>query len=255
MTDSNSIACPECGRSISASSKSCKYCGEPLAVSAPTDATMSESLACPECGQTIKSGLTSCPHCGYERKPKRAETAVLETPTPKKVPASKVIVPGAKKSKSKPKPAPRSAPAPKAKPAPKPTPKPKAAPPAAAKPSEPEPSTKPKREPATTLDLNEESPPSPPQVSRSSTKQVPKQNAELPPPPDLDAGFLPERPTGVPEKKVHVFLRGLQFPVKPMDYPTLIRNIRERKNSPEDYILDNKNAWRTVADLFNLPDL
>ncbi|MCD4733747.1 zinc ribbon domain-containing protein [bacterium] len=252
MTDSNSIACPECGRSISASSKSCKYCGEPLVASTPSDATMSESLACPECGQTIKSGLTSCPHCGYERKPKREETAVLETPPPKKVPASKVIVPGAKKSKSKPKPAPRPAAAPKAKPAPKP----KAAPPTTAKPSESEPPTKPKREPATTLDLNEESPPSPPQqVSRSSTKQVSKQNAELPPPPDLDADFLPERPTGVPEKKVHVFLRGLQFPVKPMDYPTLIRNIRERKISPEDYIMDDKNAWRTVADLFNLPEL
>ncbi len=246
MTDSNTIACPGCGRSISATSKTCKYCGEPVVNTAPTGVKASDSLACPECGQTIRSGLTSCPHCGYQRKANRAATA------PKKVPAAKVIVPGVKKSKPAPTPKPAPIPRPAPKPTPEPVPQPAPAP--TAKPSRPEP-LKPKVESATSLDLDEESPPSPPTVSASSPKQIPKQNAELRPPPDLDEGFLPDRPTGVPENKIHVFLRGLQFPVKPMDYPTLIRNIRERKISPEDYIFDAKGKWRTVADLFNLPEL
>jgi len=237
MTDSNTIACSGCGRSIAADSKSCKYCGEPQVSNVPTDATMSASLPCPDCGQTIRSGLTSCPHCGYERATKQS----IPAEAPKKVPAGKVIVPGAKKVASKPKPAP--------------VPGQATTPPPAVKPKKPAPPVELKKIPETTLDLNEASPPTPPQVPRSTTKQIPKQNKELPPPPGLDSDSLPERPGGVPEKNVHVFLRGLQFPVKPMDYSTLIRNIRERKISPEDYILDDKNAWRTVADLFNLPEL
>ena len=58
-----------------------------------------------------------------------------------------------------------------------------------------------------------------------------------------------------PLKPFYTF-RGLQLSVKPMDYPALITNIRSHKVKLNDFIYDDvRKAWRTIADMFNLPEI
>ena len=80
--------------------------------------------------------------------------------------------------------------------------------------------------------------------------------SEVPSPPGLDDSYLPERPDGLPASDIHVFLRGLQLAVKPMDYPTLITNIRSYKIKLSDFIYNEaRKNWLTIADMFNLPEI
>jgi outer membrane biosynthesis protein TonB len=251
------IECPSCGRSISSDSTTCKYCGEPVKTTPVVESTISNTVTCPGCGQTIKSGLEVCPHCGFERKVARKKAPPKTKP--EKAPPQ-VIIPRKK--------APAEAP-PAAKPAP-PPPEAKAAPPPAEA-QAPEPSAAPtvkrseavsapaKSEPTTATREPRTRTPEPPtkiDQERIDATRHTSATAELPPPPGLDSDYLPERPEGLASSKIHVFLRGLQLAVKPMDYPALITNIRSHKVKLNDFIFDEaRKGWRTIADMFNLPEM
>ncbi len=246
---------PDCGRSISSDAQKCKYCGTEIPTSSKeeTEDTGGDDLylpvVCPDCGATIKAGLQQCPHCGYKRPEGDAK------PTTKSLAPEKANKPPAKAAKkSGPKKPPqvivpkKAAPEPaKPQPAPKPEPKSKPAP-------KPEPAAKPKAapKPEPAAEVN----PTPP--SRSEQDAIDRRPAKaesVPPPQGLDENYLPDRPGDLPDSEIHVFLRGLQWAAKPMDYPTLIKNMREHKIGPKDFVYDRHQQWRTVAEIFNLPEV
>jgi ribosomal protein L32 len=232
------IECPSCGRSISSDSTSCKYCGEPVKTTRVVESTISNTVVCPECGHTIRAGLEICPHCGFERKVSRKKTP----PKTKQEKAPPQVIVPRKRAAAAPPPAAKAAPPPKAEAAePKPAPKPKPEP--AHAPREPRTRTP---EPPTKID----------QQRIDATGRADHTTELPPPPPGLDSDYLPERPEGLSAGKIHVFLRGLQLSVKPMDYPSLVTNIRSHKVKLNDFIYDDaRKTWRTIADMFNLPEI
>ncbi|MCK4594946.1 zinc ribbon domain-containing protein [bacterium] len=224
-----SIECSACGRTISSDATSCKYCGEPVKATSVVDSTLSKTVVCPQCEHSIKAGLDVCPHCGFARKvsKKKAAPQVKRKSTQAKSPPQ-VIVPRKKTAKT----APAS--------------KKQAAPPPVAK------SRISTREPRTRTP----EPPTKSDQERIDTTRRAPATSEVPSPPGLDDSYLPERPDGLPASDIHVFLRGLQLAVKPMDYPTLITNIRSYKIKLNDFIYNEvQKNWRTIADLFNLPEI
>jgi|GEM_PF-4719044 len=249
------IECPSCGRSISSDSTTCKYCGEVVKSTQVVESTLSNTVVCPQCDHTIKAGLDACPHCGFERKVTRKKTSP-KTKQGKAPP--QVIVPRKKAAAAAP-PAAKAAPPPAAKAAPGvevKTAAPKTTPPAerseASKaPVKPEPAA-PSKEPRTRTP----EPPTKIDQERIDATGPTSTTTELPQPPGLDADYLPERPEGLTAGKIHVFLRGLQLSVKPMDYPALIANIRSHKVKLNDFIFDEaRKSWRSIADMFNLPEI
>lgn len=71
----DSLACPKCGKEISADFKLCPYCG----VSLP--------LACPKCRKEVAEDFKLCPYCGAELKPGSVETErSLRAPLPSQSP-------------------------------------------------------------------------------------------------------------------------------------------------------------------------
>ncbi|OGD71904.1 MAG: hypothetical protein A2Y64_01550 [Candidatus Coatesbacteria bacterium RBG_13_66_14] len=209
------------------------------------ESTLSNTVACPGCGQSIKSALEVCPHCGFERKVAKKKTPPKAKP--EKAPPQ-VIVPRKRVDVEAP-PAAHAAPPTVAKIAPPPEAK-------AAEPNVPPPG---KSEPATSTREPRTRTPEPPtkiDQERIDATRHTSTTTELPPPPGLDSDYLPERPEGLISGKIHVFLRGLQLAVKPMDYPTLITNIRSHKVKLNDFIYDEaRRGWRTIADMFNLPEM
>jgi hypothetical protein len=242
---------PDCGRSIAADADRCKYCGAVLdPATAEKNDDLELPLVCPECGGTIKAGQAECDKCGYRRpaakaddrapapKPgKSAKTTRKPPPKPDTDKAAepkrtKVIIPS--RTKVTPPPTPAS----KSKTEKKPPPE----------------TRKPKPEPAA---KKIEAPPEPPtrhEQKAIDDRKPAEPSEELPPPPGLDDGYLPERPADLPAEGIHVFLRGLQWAAKPMDYPTLIKNMRQHKIGPADYVYAG-GKWRTLADVFNLPEV
>jgi hypothetical protein len=251
------IECPSCGRSISADSTTCKYCGEPVKTTPVVESTISNTVTCPGCGQTIKSGLEVCPHCGFERKVVRKKAPPKTKP--EKAPPQ-VIIPRKKAAVEAPPVASAAPPPPEAKAAP-PTPEVKAAEPSvapAAKRSEAVRAPAKSGPTTTTREPRTRTPEPPTKIDqeRIDATRHTSATAELPPPPGLDSDYLPERPEGLASSKIHVFLRGLQLAVKPMEYPALISNIRSHKVKLNDFIFDEaRKGWRTIADMFNLPEM
>ena len=240
------IECPACGRSISSDSTTCKYCGEPVKAGQGAESTLSNTVACPECGQTIKAGLDVCPYCGFTRKVAKKKTPPRTKP--EKAPPQ-VIVPRKKVAVEAP-PAAHAAPPPVAG----------VAPPPVVHAAEPGMAPQGKSEPATSTREPRTRTPEPPtkidQERIDAARRASTPTTELPPPPGLDSDYLPERPEGLASSKIHVFLRGLQLAVKPMDYPALINNIRSHKVKLNDFIYDEvRKTWRTLADMFNLPEI
>ncbi|HUT99613.1 MAG TPA: zinc ribbon domain-containing protein [bacterium] len=248
------IECQSCGRSISSDSTACKYCGEPVKSAQVVESTLSNTVTCPGCGQTVKAGLEVCPHCGFERKVARKKTP-LKT-KPEKAPPQ-VIVPRKKAAVEAP-PAAKVAPPPAAKAVPPPVAS--VAPPPEVHATEPNVAPPGKSEPATSTREPRTRTPEPPtkidQERIDATRHTSATTELPPPPPGLDSDYLPERPEGLISSKIHVFLRGLQLGVKPMDYPALITNIRSHKVKLNDFIYDEAwKSWRTIADMFNLPEM
>ncbi|MCX7020974.1 MAG: zinc ribbon domain-containing protein [bacterium] len=238
--------CPSCGRSISSDSTICKYCGEPVKSSQAVESTLSNTIACPECGHTVNAGLDVCPHCGFERKVARKKAPPRTKP--EKAPPQVIV--------------PRKKAAVEAPPVAEATPLSvvKAAPPPEVHAAEYKMSPPAKSEPATpTRELRTRTPEPPTKIDQEridAARRATTTTTDLPPPPGLDENYLPERPEGLISSKIHVFLRGLQLGVKPTDYPALITNIRSHKVKLNDFIYDEaRKAWRTIADMFNLPEM
>jgi DNA-directed RNA polymerase subunit RPC12/RpoP len=222
---------------ISSDATMCKYCGEPVKATPPAEESiLGKTVVCPECEHTIKANLEVCPHCGFRRKVSKQKAASKEKEKTRQAKSRpEVIVPRKKVAKSAP------------------APKEKAAPPPPAR------SGGSTREPATQTEEPRTRTPEPPtkvdQKRIDAAAHVPT-TSEIPPPPGLDSDYLPDRPDGLPASRIHVFLRGLQLAVKPMDYHNLVANIRSHKIKLNDFIYDSKQkSWRTIADMFNLPEI
>ena len=272
---------PDCGRSVSADAKTCKYCGAVIVKDTPKKASRKSDdlglpLVCPECGGTIKAGQTLCPKCGYERPAAKAAskpTAASKKAAPKKAqhkpppepktdtsakpPRTKVIIPSKTKitpppveAKSSEQPEPEKVPSDN---------KPESKAPAAKTKAEEAPVAVKKPEPGKLaveggkIEHNPQ-PPTRREQKAIDSRESDESKKKLPPPPGLDDGYLPERPDQLPDNGIHVFLRGLQWAAKPMDYPTLIKNMRSHKIGPADFVYAG-GEWRTVAEVFNLPEV